>query len=152
MTMIDEGILSDALRATADAFDVSDAAATRIVNQMRSEEPPPITGVTRLVRQPGRTRTVLIGAAALVIAVGVGVPLAAHETREPATEVRGAVAKVPSASSGLASLGAVRSNHSDRERIRGEKRHDEGVARRNGGTFRAIAEDRVNGRSRRLGG
>jgi hypothetical protein len=28
MTMIDEGILSDALRATADAFDVSDAAAS----------------------------------------------------------------------------------------------------------------------------
>jgi hypothetical protein len=105
MTMIDEGILSDALRATADAFDVSDAAATRIVNQMRSEEPPPITGVTRLVRQPGRTRTVLLGAAALVIAVGVGVPLAAHETHGPATEVRGAVAKVPSASSGLASSG-----------------------------------------------
>jgi hypothetical protein len=80
MTMIDEGVLSAALRATGDAFDVSDAAAERIVDQMRSDETTS-TGVARLIRQPGRTRNALMGAAALVIAVGVGVPLAAHETR-----------------------------------------------------------------------
>jgi uncharacterized protein DUF4349 len=100
MTMIDEGILSDALRTAADAFEVSDVAAARIATQMRSEEPPPITGVTRLVRHPGRTRTVLMGAAALVIAVGVGVPLAAHENQGPISDVRGALA--PSATPGLA--------------------------------------------------
>jgi hypothetical protein len=95
MTIIDEGTLSAALRATADAFDVSDSAAQRIVDQMHYEETTPVTGVTRLVREPGRARNVLMGAAALVIAIGVGVPLAVHETRRPITLVHGAVAKVP---------------------------------------------------------
>jgi len=47
MTIIDEGTLSAALRATADAFDVSDSAAQRIVDQMHYEETTPVTGVTR---------------------------------------------------------------------------------------------------------
>ena len=42
MTMIDEGVLSAALRATGDAFDVSDAAAERIVDQMRVEDEHPL--------------------------------------------------------------------------------------------------------------
>jgi hypothetical protein len=94
MTMIDEEVLSAALRATGDAFDVSQNAAERIVDQMRVEETT-ATGVTRLVHQPGRTRNLLMSAAALVIAVGVGVPLAIQETHGPASTVTGALGKVP---------------------------------------------------------
>ena len=94
MTMIDEGMLSAALRATGDAFVVSESAAERIVEQMRAEETA-ARGVTRLVRQPGRARHVLMGAAALVVAVGVGVPLAIQETHGPASSVTGAIGKVP---------------------------------------------------------
>lgn len=78
MTMIDEAVLGAALRATGEAFEVSDVAAARIVDQMRSEDATP-TGLTRLI-QRRRARNVLIASAALVVAVGVGVPLAAHET------------------------------------------------------------------------
>ncbi len=95
MTMIDEGVLSAALRATGDAFDVSDAAARRIVEQMRADDVTPATGVARLLGPRGRTRQVVMGAAALVVAVAVGVPLAAHETRRPLTVAGGAYAKVP---------------------------------------------------------
>jgi hypothetical protein len=95
MTIIDEGTLSAALRATADEFVVSNSAARRITDQMRSEDARPVTGVTRLVRQPGRARNVLMGTAALVIAVGVGVPLAVQETHPPATRVPSAAAKTP---------------------------------------------------------
>ncbi len=90
MTMIDEGVLSAALRATGDAFDVSPSEAGRIVEQMRAEEASP-AGVTRLVRQPGRARNVLMGAAALVVAVGVGVPLAIQETHSTFSANHGAV-------------------------------------------------------------
>jgi hypothetical protein len=96
MTMIDEGSLSAALRATADEFAVSDSAARRIVDQMRVETTP-ATGITRLVRQPSRVRVVLMGAAALVIALAVGIPLAARETQRPTTVVHGAQAYVKSA-------------------------------------------------------
>jgi hypothetical protein len=94
MTIIDEGFLSSALRATADEFEVSDRAAQRIVDQMRAETKVPVAGITRMVRQPGRTRRALMGAAALVIAVGVGVPLAAHETHGSNIVVHGAQAIV----------------------------------------------------------
>jgi hypothetical protein len=94
MTMIDEGILSAALRATGDAFDVSQSAAERLVDQMRVEEAT-VTGVRRLVRQPGRARNMLMSAAALVVAVGVGVPLAIQETHRPVSTVTGARPKVP---------------------------------------------------------
>lgn len=93
MTMIDEEVLSAALRATGNAFDVSPSAAERIVEQMRAEETTP-AGVTRLVRQPGQARHALMGAAALIIAVGVGVPLAVQETHRPASPVTGAFPKV----------------------------------------------------------
>ena len=93
MTIIDEDTLSAALRATADAFPVSDSAAQRIVDQMRGEESRSPARVTRLVREPGRARAVLMGAAALVVAVGVGVPLAAHETHPSVTAARLAPAK-----------------------------------------------------------
>lgn len=109
MTMIDEGVLSAALRATGDAFDVSDAAAERIVDQMRVKETTP-TGVTRLVHQPGRARNVLMSAAALVVAVGVGVPLAIQETHRPVSPVTGAFPKVPvnrSAPSAPGQTGAI---------------------------------------------
>jgi hypothetical protein len=97
MTIIDEGFLSSALRATADDFVVSHRAARRIVDQMRTETATPGSGVARLVRQPGRSRNALMGAAALVIAIGVGVPLAAHETHRPNSVVHGADAYVKAA-------------------------------------------------------
>jgi Domain of unknown function (DUF4349) len=94
MTMIDEGTLSAALHATADEFAVSDSAAQRIVDQMRAETTVPVTGIARLVRQPSRARVVVMGAAALVIALTVGIPLAAHETHRPITVVHGAQASI----------------------------------------------------------
>ena len=80
MTMIDETELATALRQTADSFEVSSVAAQRILDQMRADEVTPASGVTRIVRQPGRARNVFMSAAALVIALAVGVPLAVHES------------------------------------------------------------------------
>lgn len=95
MTMIDEEVLASALRETADSFDVSSEAAQRILDQMRADEAAPVAGVTRIVRQPGRARHVFMGAAALVVALSVGVPLAVHESTTPRTIVHGAIAKLP---------------------------------------------------------
>lgn len=106
MTMIDEESLSEALRATADAFEVSNRAAARIVDQMRSEELAPVTSLARLLAQRGRARNLLVGAAALVIALGVGVPLALRESHHPISPVRGAVAHVP-ANQGTSSYGPL---------------------------------------------
>jgi len=110
MTIIDEGTLSAALRATADAFDVSDSAAQRIVDQMHYEETTPVTGVTRLVREPGRARNVLMGAAALVIAIGVGVrslstrPSAHHPGARGSGEVPNTRGAPSAAQTGAATL------------------------------------------------
>jgi hypothetical protein len=72
---------------------------------MRAEEETPASGMTRIVRQPGRARNVFMSAAALVIALAVGVPLAVHESG-PRTIVHGEavgklapVASTPAASS-----------------------------------------------------
>jgi hypothetical protein len=94
MTMIDEAELTSALRKTADSFEVSSEAAQRILNQMRADEAVQIAGVTRIVRQPGRVRNVFIGAAALVIALAVGVPLAVHESGSR-IEVHGEASALP---------------------------------------------------------
>jgi Domain of unknown function (DUF4349) len=97
MTMIDEEVLASALRETADSFDVSSAAARRILDQMRADEAP-VAGVTRIVREPGRARNIFMSAAALVIAIAVGVPLAVHESgsRTPVHLVVGKLAPRPS--------------------------------------------------------
>ena len=49
-----------------------------LFEQMRDESRTE-SRVTRLVREPSRTRRVTLGAAALVIALAVGVPLAIHQ-------------------------------------------------------------------------
>ncbi|MGH3732082.1 MAG: DUF4349 domain-containing protein [Acidimicrobiales bacterium] len=95
MTMIDEGTLSDLLRKTADDFEVSEVATHRFMDQMRVDQSSS-AGVTRFVRQPRRTRNVIMGVAALVIALAIGVPLAAQEPHGPLTVVRAALAPITS--------------------------------------------------------
>jgi hypothetical protein len=103
MTMIDEAELASALRETADSFDVSREAAQRILDQMRADEAAPVAGVTRIVRQPGRARNVLMSTAALVIALAVGVPLAVHESGSPTVVHGQAFEKSPNAPAGISS-------------------------------------------------
>ncbi len=82
MTMIDEDALRTALRDTADGLDVSSDAAQRLFAQIRDDDTSE-SRVTRLVREPSRTRRTMMGAAALVIALAVGVPLALHQNAAP---------------------------------------------------------------------
>jgi hypothetical protein len=95
MTMIDEATLTTALKETADSFDVSSEAAQRILDQMRADEAAPGARVTRIIRQPERARNVFMGAAALVIALAVGVPLAVHESGSRTTVQGEALEKMP---------------------------------------------------------
>ncbi|HTB09249.1 MAG TPA: hypothetical protein VK704_05485, partial [Acidimicrobiales bacterium] len=68
MTMIDEDTLRSALRTTADGVVVSGEGAERLFEQIRDDDRSE-SRVTRLVREPSRSRRVLMGAAALVIAL-----------------------------------------------------------------------------------
>jgi hypothetical protein len=79
MNMIDEATLRAALHDTADALAVPSDPVQRLFEQIRDDDRSE-SRVTRLVREPSRTRRVALGAAALVIALAVGVPLALHQT------------------------------------------------------------------------
>jgi len=122
------------------------ARPKRIVDQMHYEETTPVTGVTRLVRQPGRARNVLMERRALVIAIGVGVPLAVHETRRPITWCTG---------SGEGPLHSRRSKRSHRSqtltgrRIRSVKTVSPDLWSWTMSISVQVGEDRVDGRSRR---
>lgn len=76
MTMIDEEVLSNALHQTANAFEVSSEATTRILSEATDSAPP--TGIIHtpaFIREPGRARS-LLAAAVLVLVVGaISVPL-----------------------------------------------------------------------------
>ncbi len=81
MTMIDEDTLRAALHNTADTFDVSSDEAQTLFAQMRDDENE--SRVTHVLREPSRTRRAMMGAAALIIALAVGVPLALHQNAGP---------------------------------------------------------------------
>ncbi len=104
MTMIDEDTLRAALHGTADPLDVSSDAARSLFAQIRDDEKSE-SRVTRLVREPSRTRRTMMGVAALVIALAVGVPLALHQNSAPVKTVHGRVPPVTLSGSGFASPG-----------------------------------------------
>ncbi|MGC2486899.1 MAG: DUF4349 domain-containing protein [Acidimicrobiales bacterium] len=90
MTMIDEDTLRSALHDTADAFDVTSETAQSLFAQIRDDHENE-SRVTHLLREPSRTRRVMMGAAALVVALAVGVPLAIHQSARPIHPVVGAL-------------------------------------------------------------
>jgi hypothetical protein len=105
MTMIDEDTLRSALRTTADAVVVSGEGAERLFEQIRDDDRSE-SRVTRLVREPSRSRRVLMGAAALVIALAVGVPLAIHQNAPARIVVHGEVPpRVTTSGTGFLSTG-----------------------------------------------
>lgn len=92
MTMIDEGVLSDALNEVASSFEISKDATDRILGEARTNAPP-----TRrfhapdFVHQPGRARTFLIAAVLVLVVGGITVPLfrsEGNQTKNP-TNVHG---------------------------------------------------------------
>ncbi|HEY1826080.1 MAG TPA: DUF4349 domain-containing protein [Acidimicrobiales bacterium] len=82
MTMIDEEVLIGLLRSTADDFRVSDDEGRRLVATLRKEEDYGVRAV-RFVPRRGRTRRVAVGAAAAVLALSVGVPIALNQGSSP---------------------------------------------------------------------
>jgi hypothetical protein len=105
MTMIDEDTLRSALRTTADGVVVSGEGAERLFEQIRDDDRSE-SRVTRLVREPSRSRRVLMGAAALVIALAVGVPLAIHQNAPARIVVHGEVPpRVTTSGTGFLSTG-----------------------------------------------
>jgi hypothetical protein len=84
VTMIDEDVLRMALRDATDDFAVSDEAIARILATAECDEAPPRTNhIPKIVRQPGRPRTILAAVAALVAVTGVAVPLLRSENQPP---------------------------------------------------------------------
>ena len=106
MTMIDEDTLRRALRHTADTLDVSSDAAQSLFAEIRDDDESE-SRVRRLVREPSRARRTLMGAAALVIALAVGVPLALHQNAAPLKTVHGKVPPVTLSGSGFSSPGTT---------------------------------------------
>lgn len=90
MTMIDEEVLSNALHQTADAFEVSSEATNRILSEVMAGAPP--TGMIHtpaFIRQPGRSRTLLVAAVLLLVVGAISVPLLRGEG--PTTTRRSAI-------------------------------------------------------------
>jgi hypothetical protein len=86
MTMIDELTLRDALKATADEFEVSRDGVARILDEAHVDEPEnPRPRVRAFVPESRRGRVLMFSVAALVLATAIAVPLFNSET--PALKV-----------------------------------------------------------------
>ncbi len=108
MTMIDEDFLSAALRGAADAVDVDDGAARRILREARSSP-----GEDRRIRTrfgQHRSLPLLVGAAALLVVGAISWPLLRSERGVHSTSaVHGLPARVlypPTAQGGLVVTGS----------------------------------------------
>lgn len=101
MTMIDEGILRDALFRAAAECEVSDLAKAAILGAAAVDEVTPRRRlVPDVIREPGRPRTLFAVAAVLVLVSAIAVPLFRGEALAPAklsttpTTVRGEASPV----------------------------------------------------------
>lgn len=85
MTMVDEEILAGGLRRAADEFVGTPDAAERILAIARADEPADDRGRTAaLIHRTGRTRTILLAAAMLILVTAISVPLVRDEGGPPA--------------------------------------------------------------------
>src|ERR1700691_5716402 len=81
MTMIDEQTLRDALKATADEFEVSRDGVARILDEAHVDEPEnPRPRLRAFVPESRRGRVLMFSVAALVLATAIAVPLFNSET------------------------------------------------------------------------
>jgi hypothetical protein len=84
MTMVDEQTLRHALKTSADEFETSHDALTRILDEARAEEPEKTSrSVSSLMPQSRRARVLSLSVAALILASAIAVPLMRGETPAP---------------------------------------------------------------------
>jgi hypothetical protein len=84
MTMVDEQTLRDALKSSAEEFEVSPDALARILDGARVEEPGrPSRSISSLMPQSKRVRVLSFSVAALILASAIAVPLMRGETSSP---------------------------------------------------------------------
>ena len=93
MTMIDEGVLGDALRSAANEFAPSTEATNRIL-AAAATSPPRKSRLPDYVRHEGPRRRILVAAALVLIVGGVAAPFLRSNSSSPlsATPVHGAAA------------------------------------------------------------
>jgi uncharacterized protein DUF4349 len=96
MTMVDEQTLRDALKASADEFEISQGAVTRILDEASAEEPGKTSrSITSLIPQSKKVRVLSFSVAALILASAIAVPLMRSET--PAPKIVGSAFSQPGA-------------------------------------------------------
>ncbi len=84
--MIDEGILTDALRDAANSFEVSKEATDRILSEARASAPESGSlHAPAFLRRRGRSRTILMAAALIVVVGGITLPLLRTEAKTSVT-------------------------------------------------------------------
>ena len=85
MTMVDEEILAGGLQRAADEFVGTPGAAERILAIARADEPAKDRGgVKAFIHRTGRTRTIILAAALLILVTAISVPLVRYEGAPPA--------------------------------------------------------------------